>query len=206
MENINISIIHSNFLLIRLRWNLANSMNSTKKEQVGFFKFIWICKAVNPNLSKIPQGAMLPSLIYSIIGLFLGRISELLNISTHQDYMISFLLIYIIFLLLQILASSLYISAKGVLRTYLAGDMLNVISTCGIYIAFFTYMWIIIFQVINVLYITLLILIYVIMILIFYIQSLRPIKKTKDLLNRMYEQCKEYGSYPDCKTCKMKGR
>ncbi len=180
-------------------------MNSTRKEKLGLCKFIWTCKAVNPELSKIPQGTMLPSLIYSIIGLFLGRISDLLQIVVSQDFIIMFFFLYIIFLLLQVLASSFYISAKGVLRKYFAGDILNLFSTIGIFIFFFSYLWIIIFLVTNVLYIALISVIYAIMIVILYLQSVKPIRKTRDILNRMYEQCKEFGSFPDCKACKMLG-
>lgn len=180
-------------------------MNSAKKEQLSFLRFVLICKAINPKLSAIPQGTMFPSLIFSILGLFLGSISDLMQISVSQDFIILFLLIYIIFLLLQILASTLYISAKGVLRTYFAGDILNVISSFGIYTIFFLYVWLIILHFINALYIVILILANIIMILIFYIQSIKPLIKTEDLLKRMYEQCKDYGSFPDCTTCKMLG-
>lgn len=180
-------------------------MDLTKKEQLNFLRFVFLCKAVNPKLSTIPQGTMFPSLIFSILGLFLGSISDLLQVSVRQDFIILFLLIYITFLLLQILASTLYISAKGILRTYFAGDILNVISSFGIYTIFFLYIWLIILNVINVLYLTILIMTNVIMILIFYVQSIKPLIKTKALLKRMYEQCKKYGSYPDCSTCKMLG-
>ncbi|MBA7521695.1 hypothetical protein ES705_13806 [subsurface metagenome] len=181
-------------------------MNSNKEEKLSFLEFIYVCKATNPKLSTIPQGTMLPSLIFSILGLFLGRITELLQISISQEFLILFLLIYILFLLLQILASTLYISAKGVLRKYFAGDILNLFSSFGIYTVFFLYIWVIILQVINGLYAFLLILANFIMILIFYMQSIKPLIQTKGLLKRMYEQCTEYGSFPDCKTCKMLGR
>ena len=178
-------------------------MNASKKEKLAFYKFIWSCKAVNPELSKIPQGAMLPSLTYSIIGLLLGSASDLMQISVSQEFMITFFLLYIIFLLLQVLTSSFYISAKGVLRKYFVGDILNLFSTFGIFIFFFSYLWIIIFQVTDVLYIALISIIYGIMIVILYLQSFKPLIKTKGILNRLYKQCKEFGSFPDCKTCKM---
>ena len=180
-------------------------MNASKKENLVFYKFIWRCKAVNPELSKIPKGTMLPSLIYSIIGLLLGNVSDLMQITVSQAFIITFFLVYIIFLLLQVLASSFYISAKGILREYFLGDILNLASTIGIFIFLFSYLWIIIFQATDVLYISLIITIYCIMIVILYLQSFKPLRRTKDVLDRMYDQCKEFGSFPDCKNCKMLG-
>ena len=108
-----------------------------------------------------------------------------------------------LFLLLQILSVTLYISAEGLLRKYLIGDIFNFISTIGIYFALIFYIFIILTQVFNIFYLSLIILSIIIICVIFYYHSFKSLKNTIDMLKKAYKQCLELGPFKNCEGCKL---